>query len=123
WVGRPYRVAWWLEAGQSGGPFNEQGTHLVDLCRFLIGEVVEVLALARMSETHPDVADSVSVTLRFASGALGSLLYCCRASEKQIGLEIYSAKARLRLEGWEFRVQDDDGCPEDCPDPYASEDA
>jgi myo-inositol 2-dehydrogenase/D-chiro-inositol 1-dehydrogenase len=123
WVGRPYRVPWWFEAGQSGGPFNEQGTHLVDLCRFLMGEVVEVFAFARRSETHAGVDDTVSVTLGFASGALGTLLYCCRASEKQIGLEVFSPTGSLRLEGWEFHCRGASDSTGDHDDVYATEDA
>ncbi|HYK22717.1 MAG TPA: Gfo/Idh/MocA family oxidoreductase [Pyrinomonadaceae bacterium] len=46
WIGGIYRVPWWLQRHASGGPFNEQGTHLVDLCRVFLGEVKEVFAMA-----------------------------------------------------------------------------
>lgn len=122
-MGTPYRVGWWLDRAHSGGPFNEQATHFVDLCRFLMGEVVEVFALGRRSEVGAGVDDSVSVSLRFAGGALGTLLYSCRASCKQIGIEVFSAAGRLRLEGWDLRLGDAEQGATEPEDVYALEDA
>jgi myo-inositol 2-dehydrogenase/D-chiro-inositol 1-dehydrogenase len=123
WVGTPYRVGWWLDCAQSGGPFNEQATHFVDLCRFLLGEIVEVFALGHKSEVGAGVDDSVSVTLRFANGALGTLLYSCRASSKQIGIEVFSTAGRVRLEGWDLRLCDTEPQATEPEDVYALEDA
>jgi predicted dehydrogenase len=123
WIGTPYRVAWWLHLAHSGGPFNEQATHFVDLCRFLMGEVVEVFALSRRSVDRADIDDTISVTLRFANATLGTLLYSCRASGKQIGIEVFSSAGSLRLEGWGLKlagVEEAAACPEDV---YAKEDA
>src|SRR5262249_50112984 len=44
WFASRYRVPWWLDPAQSGGPINEQCTHYIDMCRFLLGEVSEVQA-------------------------------------------------------------------------------
>jgi predicted dehydrogenase len=123
WVGTPYRVGWWLDRAQSGGPFNEQATHFVDLCRFLLGEIVEVFALGHRSEVGAHVDDSVSVSLRFAGGALGTLLYSCRASCKQIGIEVFSSAGRMRLEGWDLCLADDEQDTTAPEDVYALEDA
>lgn len=123
WVCAPYRVAWWFECGQSGGPFNEQATHFVDLCRFLMGEVVEVFAFARKSVSRESIDDTITVTLRFENDALGTLLYSCRASDKQIGIRIFSSAGGLELEGWDLRLKggnENNDCPED---PYARQDA
>ena len=39
WVNASYAVPWWGRRELSGGPVNEQATHLVDLARHLVGEV------------------------------------------------------------------------------------
>jgi predicted dehydrogenase len=104
WVGSMYRVPWWAHRSQSGGPFNEQCTHLVDLCRFLGGEIIEVSALARRAASNPAFDDSVAVAVHFLNGTAGTIYYCCRASEKQIGFQVFLKTRPLTFEGWEFRV-------------------
>lgn len=44
WMGSMPEVYWWKKQDQSGGQFNEQTTHIVDLVRFLFGEVTAVYA-------------------------------------------------------------------------------
>src|SRR5690606_11824369 len=46
WAGRRYAVPWWDNPARSGGPINEQCTHVIDLCRYLVGEVCSIHALA-----------------------------------------------------------------------------
>ena len=123
WVGAPYRVGWWSQPDHSGGPFNEQATHFVDLCRFLMGEVIEVFAFARKSVSKAGIDDTITVTLSFAGDALGTLLYSCRASDKQIGIRIFSTTGGLELEGWDLRLKDDEGKEDYFEDPYIKEDA
>ncbi len=83
---------WWPFLERSGGQLVEQSTHMLDLGRFLCGEVVSVSA--RTARTHdwtprPDVPrssggllwvadpftipDTTAMTLQYASGALGTL--------------------------------------------------
>jgi myo-inositol 2-dehydrogenase / D-chiro-inositol 1-dehydrogenase len=96
WVNAPYGVPWWSDPGQSGGPINEQATHLVDLCRFLLGDVTEVRAVARYPESRP----SASVILNFESGTVASLFYSCGAVDKRIGLEVFTHATSVLLDGW-----------------------
>ena len=42
WLAGVYNVPWWSDQEQSGGPLNEQAAHLIDLIRFLMGEIIEV---------------------------------------------------------------------------------
>ena len=44
WIEQMPPPSWWRRMEQSGGQFVEQCTHLVDLCRYLIGEITEVSA-------------------------------------------------------------------------------
>ena len=99
WASKAYAVPWWTDPHQSGGPINEQATHIVDLCRYLGGEVTEVEALGGESETR------LAVALRFASGALATLLYTCEASEKCIDLLAVTSQGYVRLSGWDFTMQ------------------
>jgi predicted dehydrogenase len=113
WIGKVYKRDWWLRPDQSGGPLNEQGTHLVDLSRHLLGEVVEVCAL---STAQADVTrGTVSASLRFASGACGTILYSCSAADKLIGVDLYTKTRVVRLRDWELRLDGAaaEGEPED----------
>jgi myo-inositol 2-dehydrogenase / D-chiro-inositol 1-dehydrogenase len=99
WASKTYEVPWWSNPRQSGGPINEQATHVVDLCRYLAGEITEVEALGGASETR------LAVALRFASGALATLLYTCEAPEKHIDLLAVTTSGCVRLSGWDFSMQ------------------
>ena len=87
WACRPYGVAWWGATDTSGGPFNEQATHLVDLCRYVAGEIDSVEAYAANGAGTSGSATSVAAALRFTSGALGTLCYTCDAPDKFIAFE------------------------------------
>jgi myo-inositol 2-dehydrogenase/D-chiro-inositol 1-dehydrogenase len=104
WACRPYGVPWWSEGDKSGGPFNEQATHLVDLCRFVAGEIADVEAFAVDGSGANGPATRVAAALRFASGALGTLCYTCDAPDKFIALEAVTTAGGLRLDGWDFAL-------------------
>ena len=59
-------------------PVMQLGIHAIDLVHDLVGAIEEVYALARSVTTRPGVVDSVSATLRLASGPTGTLVsnYC-----------------------------------------------
>jgi predicted dehydrogenase len=57
-----------------GGPILINLIHDIDALRMLVGEVVMVQAMASSHVRRFPVEDTVAVTLRFASGALGSVL-------------------------------------------------
>lgn len=123
WIGGIYRVPWWLQCDESGGPFNEQGTHLVDLCRFFLGEVSEVFAMAGNSSTHRDVQQTVVVTLRFSNEKLGTIFYSCRGSEKSIQFQIFSTTHSLSLQGWDLKRASMEAITPSQDDIYLKEDA
>jgi predicted dehydrogenase len=106
WVAAVYGVPWWLRPSDSGGPFNEQGTHFIDLCRYLLGEIIQVTGHAPGSASSGGLSDTVVATLEFSSGIFGTVFYSCRASVKQIGFKIFSAEASLSLEGWDLHFPD-----------------
>jgi predicted dehydrogenase len=102
WVCRPYGVPWWRSAEQSGGPFNEQATHIVDLCRFVAGEVADVRSVS--SGDDPERPTRFAAALRFENNAVGTLAYTCDAPDKFIAFELITTSGALRLEGWDFKL-------------------
>ncbi|KAB8137630.1 Gfo/Idh/MocA family oxidoreductase [Gracilibacillus oryzae] len=75
WMGSMPPVYWWRDQNLSGGQFNEQTTHLVDLIRFVYGEVKSVFAQeAQNANAKTDstisVADVGSFTLTMESGVI-----------------------------------------------------
>ena len=63
---------WRRELG--GGPILINMIHEVDDLRFLCGDIVQVQAMASSAVRGFPVEDTVSISLRFANGALGSFL-------------------------------------------------
>ena len=104
WAGRKYLVPWWLRSEDSGGPVNEQATHLIDLCRFLCGEIVELSSALGSAEGDASEPLSAALTLRFESGAFASLFYSCEANDKQIGLRIITKQGGLTLSSWDLAL-------------------
>jgi predicted dehydrogenase len=72
---------WWRLQARSGGQVVEQATHVVDLMRFVVGEVdwVHAQAATRLLADVPnlDIADVSLACLRFDSGVIGSLTNTC----------------------------------------------
>lgn len=104
WVCGRYGVPWWLDCATSGGPHNEQATHLYDLCRLLIGEVQQVTACFHRPATGAPLAAATAV--RFRSGATGTLFYSCQATAKDIGLRVFTPEGSLFLSGWDLRLSE-----------------
>ena len=102
WVCGSYRVPWWLDAAASGGPHNEQATHLYDLCRLLMGEVEHVTSIFHQPDAGAPLAAATAV--RFQSGATGTVFYSCQAAAKDIGLRVFTAEGSLFLSGWDLRL-------------------
>ena len=109
WAGARYAVPWWDHETLSGGPVNEQATHLVDLARYLVGDIREVHAMTGGPPGPHGAPEAAAVSLRFAGDALGTVLYTCQARQKTINLQVITEETSVRLEGWDFRLRGDDG--------------
>jgi predicted dehydrogenase len=73
-TGRGNPDTWLRQMGKSGGQIVEQATHTIDMMRYLCGEVKEVFALQEnrvLKKT--DCPDVNAVSMKFESGAVGSL--------------------------------------------------
>ena len=97
WVGKRYKVPWWEDEQASGGPHNEQATHLFDLCRFLVGDVAKVTSIANGTSR-------VATSLECHGGVPGTVFYSCDGNEKAIGLQIFTSTGTVVLSGWDFQL-------------------
>jgi UDP-N-acetyl-2-amino-2-deoxyglucuronate dehydrogenase len=71
---RYYNLSEWRGTyAMDGGVLTNQGIHHVDLLRYLGGEVDEVQSVMRTLGVDVEVEDTVVATIKFASGAVGTL--------------------------------------------------
>ncbi len=70
---------WNSQRALSGGQIVEQSTHLIDLLRYLAGDARTVYALGRAGHVpdRVDYEDVSTVSLDFASGAVGTVVSSC----------------------------------------------
>jgi myo-inositol 2-dehydrogenase/D-chiro-inositol 1-dehydrogenase len=114
WLDRVPPVGWWLRRARSGGQVVEQVTHVLDAMVDLLGPVREVYAVARRAprDDFPDAdVDAVtSATLRFDSGAIGSLAATSLLRGKhRAGVELVCEGRTLALSEDALVVDDGDG--------------
>ncbi len=92
-----WRGTWTLDGG---GALMNQGIHLVDLLVWYMGDVAEVRASADTLARTIEVEDTVAATLRFASGALGSVVATtATAPGYPYRVEIYGDRGGVQIEG------------------------
>ncbi len=101
-----WRGTWEMDGG---GALMNQAIHSVDLLLWLMGPVVEVMAhTATLAHERIEVEDVATATLRFANGALGTIVATTAAfpgSLKRIELSGSQGTAILEEEDiikWEF---------------------
>ncbi|HEY7302841.1 MAG TPA: Gfo/Idh/MocA family oxidoreductase [Bryobacteraceae bacterium] len=97
WICSRYNVPWVDNEQLSGGPYNDQAIHAVDLSRFFAGQVGEVQSIFQSPER-------AGWLLAFESGTIASVVYSCEARTKNIGFQIFTEQGALRFEGWDFKL-------------------
>jgi predicted dehydrogenase len=99
----PYMVEWMIDpVAGGGGAWVDEGSHAVDLLRWLVGEIEAVSAFtARRVKRELAVEDIGVAVLRFANGALGELATSWSLAV-DIGMrntvELYGERGTLVLE-------------------------
>ena len=79
WGGDPELMTWRFDRAQAGsGALGDLGAHIIDLARYLVGEVTTVTGMTRTfvsdrSGHEVDVDDAFEATIEFDNGALGTL--------------------------------------------------
>lgn len=109
---------WWRVRAQSGGQVLEQSTHILDLMRFLVGEVREVTAAGHTGALSDltDFEDSTVGLLRFDSGAVGTLAsthtggfgrYQLALCGRDLAVEIDAAHNRVHSRDGDYQGDED----------------
>ena len=102
WYGGFVGAPWWRQMELSGGQLVEQTTHIVDLTRYVAGEVKTVYAAASTGamtdKENYDIHDVSIATLKMDSGAVGTIVSSCIA-EKHGG-----SKHGLTVKGRNFQI-------------------
>jgi len=116
WMGGLPGVAWWRVQDESGGQILEQTTHIVDMARYLAGEVERVsaeMALRVMTDVENiSVPDVGTVNLRFESGAIGNITNSCIPPGWRNGLVIVADQQTIDLDQSKFERRTPDGVEE-----------
>jgi predicted dehydrogenase len=117
WLDRTPPPQWWWRQDRSGGQVVEQATHVIDLARHLVGEVTEVYAqgtytVPRSEFPGLDIATATAVSLRFATGAVGSLAATCLLDwGHRTGLHLFCKGLVIELSDRELMVDVGRGRP------------
>ena len=94
--GMPTSTLWWRTYAHSGGQLVEQTTHIFDLARYLVGEIVEVFTYSHYNPEllhHPDgdIAVADVVCLKFENGAVGVITNTNGLhAPGEVGLKVYT---------------------------------
>lgn len=103
WMGGMPMVPWWRLQNGSGGQFVEQTTHIVDLLRYLCGEVVEVYAAYSQRVMHEKVKgttvdDVGTVTMKLENGSIATISNTCMSPVgHKVGLDLYTDQGVLEI--------------------------
>jgi myo-inositol 2-dehydrogenase/D-chiro-inositol 1-dehydrogenase len=131
WMGDMPEVAWWRKQEGSGGQFIEQTTHIVDLLRYLAGEVDEVYAsyanrVMDKKLAGVTVADVGNVTMKLKNSIVVSLSNTCilPSGMSKIGMSIYTDQGMIDWEPDHVSMTETTGKKEekiDLDNPYVKE--
>ncbi len=113
WMGGLPGVMWWRQQDMSGGQILEQTTHIVDMARYIAGEVERVsaeMALRVMTDVEKiSVPDVGTVNLRFESGAIGNITNSCIPPGWKNGLVIIGEKKTVIFDQFNFELRTPSG--------------
>jgi len=107
WLDKVPPPPWWLRRDGSGGQVIEQTTHVLDTARGLAGEVTEVHAFGAR-EPAAEIHDVSVANLRFASGAVGTVVSSCLLPRlHRAGVQVVADGLSLELSETELVVEAD----------------
>jgi predicted dehydrogenase len=99
--GRPgYEKEWRLQRSISGGGhLVDQGSHLIDLARWFLGEFTDCHAVLRTFFWNVEVEDSAFLTLSTSEGRIAWLHVTCTEWKNLFSFEIYGRDGKLEING------------------------
>jgi predicted dehydrogenase len=96
WAGaREVRPSFATRASSGGGTLLDNGCHLMDLARFFGDDVEELYARTATLKYAVELEDTAHVSLRFASGALGTIEVAWTGTGWEEGFWIYGTEGAL----------------------------
>ena len=107
WIADPaFPKVWRLDRAVAGsGALGDLGAHVIDLARYLAGEVASVSGLTRTfvedrEGGHVDVDDAVEAAVEFENGAVGTIEASrfCPGRKNGMGFEINGSKGSIAFE-------------------------
>lgn len=119
WLDQTPPPQWWWKKQSSGGQMVEQATHIIDLARYLAGDVTRVFGQTthRSRNDYPelDVATASTASLTFASGAIGNIASTCALRwGHRIGLNLFCDGLAIELTDRDIMVDIGQGRPVRC---------
>jgi predicted dehydrogenase len=99
--GRPgYEKEWRFDRAISGGgELIDQGSHLIDLAQWFLGEFTDVTAALRTFFWDTDVEDNAFLTLSTSEGQIAWLHASWSEWKNLFSLEIYGRQGKLEING------------------------
>jgi predicted dehydrogenase len=93
---------WFLQREHSGGPLLEQAIHVIDMARYLVGDITHVFCRGhRLTHSHVaelDSEDTIVLAYQFAKGVLGTHTDSCGMMEFNWEIELLGPDWRLLLD-------------------------
>jgi predicted dehydrogenase len=116
WLDSTPPPQWWWHEDRSGGQMVEQTTHLLDLARYLGGEVTRVYGLAghtnRAEFPDLDVPTVSTASLQFASGAIANFASTCLLGwNHRVGLHLFGDRLAVEITDHDLMIDVGRGRP------------
>ncbi|MDO9418496.1 glycosyltransferase [Pararhizobium sp.] len=116
WLDQTPPPHWWWKNNRSGGQMVEQTTHIIDLARYLIGEVTDVYGRTgfkdRVEFPGLDVPAVTTANLTFQSGVIANISSTCLLGwNHKVGLNIFADRLAIELTDHDIMVDVGAGRP------------
>lgn len=116
WLDQTPPPQWWWKSDRSGGQMVEQTTHIIDLARYLIGEVTDVYGRVGFRDRPEfpglDVPAVTTASLTFQSGVIANISSTCLLGwNHKVGLNIFADRLAIELTDHDIMVDVGAGRP------------
>lgn len=116
WLDQTPPPQWWWKTAGSGGQMVEQATHIIDLARYLVGEITDVYGRVGFRERPEfpglDVPAVTTASLTFQSGVIATISSTCLLGwSHRVGLNIFADRLAIELTDHDIMVDVGAGRP------------
>ncbi|WP_275791194.1 glycosyltransferase [Pararhizobium gei] len=116
WLDQTPPPQWWWKNERSGGQMVEQTTHIIDLARYLVGEVADVYGHVGFRDRAEfpglDVPAVTTASLTFQSGVIANITSTCLLGwNHKVGLNIFADRLAIELTDHDIMVDVGAGRP------------